>query len=189
MRPLKWLLVCLFILLAISFVFKFGCVSEEFGNTGFEVTLAVTGMTRATSTFSIINSLQKIDALEVEDATYKVTSAIMPFGKVKNETRASIKYVHSTGDVSFEKGKDESTEPVLENKVGWRLKPDEPKYFTVQVWALAGADPADGVNEAISERVKTALIENVKGLGFEASIASIEVREATYMKRYTLGFK
>ena len=189
MHRLKWLFICLFILFAVSLVFKFGCTTEEFGKTGFDVTLAVTGMTRVTSAYRIIHSLQKIDALMIEDATYKVTKATMPFGKVRNEPQVSIKYIHSTGDVSFEKVKDKSTEPVLENKIGWRLKPDEPKYFIVTVWALTGADPADGVNEVISERVKAALIEKVKGLGFEASIESIEPREATSMKRYTLGFK
>ena len=189
MRHLKWLFVCLFVLLAVLFVFKFGWISEEFGKTGFDVTLAVTGMTRVTSAFSVMNSLQKIDALVVEDATYKVTKATMPFGKVRNEPQVSIKYTPSTSDVSFEKVKDKSDEPVLENKIGWRLKPDEPKYFTVKVWALAGADPANGVSEAISERVKAALIEKVKDLGFEASIESIEAREGTSKKRYTLGFK
>ncbi len=189
MRQVKWLLICLFILFAVSLVFKFGCTTEEFGKTGFDITLSVTRMTRVTSAFSVMSSLQKIDNLVIEDATYKVVKATMPFGKVRNEPQVSIKYIHSTGDVSFEKVKDKPTEPVLENKIGWRLKPDEPKYFIVTVWALTGEDPADGVNEVISERVKAALIEKVKGLGFDASIESIEEREATSMKRYTLGFK
>ena len=163
MRQLKWFLICLFVL---SLVFKVGCATEEFGKTGFDVTLSVTGMTRVTSGFSIMNSLQKIDDLVIEDATYKVVIATLPFGKIGDET----------------------TEPVLENKIGWRLKPDEVKVFIVKVQALAGADPANGVNEAISEGVKSALIETVEDLGFEASVESMEARKATSTKRYTLGF-
>lgn len=189
MRQVKWLLVCLFILFAVSLVFKFGCTTEDFGKTGFDITLSVTGMTRVTSAFSVMSSLQKIDNLVIEDATYKVVKATLPFGKLKNEPQVSIKYIHSTGDVSFEKVKDKSTEPVLENKMGWRLKPDEPKYFIVVVQALAGADPANGVSDVIADRVKAALIEAVEDLDFEARVESIEVREVTSMKRYTLGFK
>ena len=185
---LKSLLICLFILLAVSFILKLGRTTEEFGKTGFDVTLAVTGMTRVTSVYRVIHALQKIDALVIEDATYKVTKATMPFGKVGGDPKVSIKYTHSTGDVSFQKVKDESDEPVLENKVGWRLKPDEPKYFTVKVWALAGADPTNGVSDVISARVKAALIEAVEDLGFEASIESMEAREGTSMKRHTFGF-
>ena len=165
MRQLKWLFVCLFIFFAVSLVFNVGCTTEEFGKTGFKITLSVTGMTRVTSGFTIMNSLQKIDALVIEDATYKVVTALFPFGRIS----------------------DENAGPVLENKIGWNLKPNEPKYFVVEVQALAGADPANGVNEAISERVKVALIKNVEDLGFKASVESIEAREATSMKRYTFG--
>ena len=188
MRQVKWLLICLFILFAVSLVFKFGCTTEEFGKTGFDITLSVTGMKRVTSAFSVISSLQKIDNLVIKDATYKVVKATMPFGKVRNEPQVSIKYTPSTNEVSFKKETDESTEPVLENKMGWRLKPDEPKYFIVVVQALAGADPANGVSDVISDRVKAALIEAVEDLGFEASVESIEAREATSMKRHTFGF-
>ena len=182
MRQLKWLFICLSVLLAISLVFKFGCTTEEYGKTGFNIVLAVTGMTRATSVFSVINALQKIEALVIDDATYKVVEATLPFGRVKNESPVTIKYPHHTEEV-----KNETTEPVLENKIGWNLNPNEPKYFTVQVRALAGADPANGVNEVISERVKAALIEAVENVGFEARVESIETREATSMKRYTFG--
>ena len=63
---------------------------------------------------------------------------------------------------------------------GWHLDPDEPQNFTVEVWALRGSDPAQGANEAISERVKAALIEFVERLGFEASVESIEPREVDF---------
>lgn len=187
MSRLKWLFICLFILLAVSLVFKFGCTTEEFGKTGFNITLSVTSMTRVTSVYRVIHALQKIDELVIEDATYKVVKATMPFGKVRNEPQVSIKYTPSTNEVSFKKETDESTEPVLENKMGWHLKPDEPKYFIVVVQALAGADPANGVSDVISDRVKAALIEVVEDLGFGASVESIEAREATSMKRYTFG--
>ena len=189
MRQVKWLLICLFILFAVSLVFKFGCTTEDFGKTGFDITLSVTGMTRVTSAFSVMSSLQKIDNLVIEDATYKVVKATLPFGKLRNEAQVSVKYTPSTNEVSFKKETDEPTKPVLENKIGWRLKPDEPKYFIVVVQALAGADPANGVSDIIADRVKAALIEAVEDLGFEASVESIEVREATSMKRYTLGFR
>lgn len=182
MRQLKWLFICLSVLLAISLVFKFGCATEEYGKTGFDIVLAVTGMTRVTSVFSVINSLQKIDALVIDDATYKVIGATLPFGRVKNESPVTIKYPHHT-----EKVKGETTEIVLENKIGWNLKPNEPKYFIIQVGALAEVDPTNGVNEVISERVKVALIEAVEKVGFEARVESIEAREATSMKRYTFG--
>lgn len=182
MRQLKWLFICLSVLLAVSLVFKFGCTTERYGKTGFDIVLAVTGMTRVTSVFSVMNALQKIDALVIDDATYKVIAATLPFGKVKNESQVTIKYPHHT-----EKVKDETTEPVLENKIGWNLNPHEPKYFTVQVQALAGADPTNGVNEVISERVKAALIEAVEKVGFEARVESMEARERTSMKRYTFG--
>lgn len=183
MRQLKWLFICLFVLFAVSLAFKLGCTSEELGKTGFDITLAVTGMTRVTSVFSVMNSLQKIEALVIEDATYKVTRAMLPFGRVKNESPVTIEYPHHT-----EKVTDETTEPILKNKIGWNLNPNEPKYFTVQVRALAGADPATGVNEVVSVRVKAALIEAVEKVGFEARVENIEALEATSMKRYTFGF-
>ena len=80
MRQVKWLLICLFILVVVSLVFRFGCTTEKFGKTGFDITLSVTGMTRVTSAFSVMSSLQKIDNLVIEDATYKVVTATMPFG-------------------------------------------------------------------------------------------------------------
>ena len=63
---------------------------------------------------------------------------------------------------------------------GWHLDPDEPQDFIVEVWALKGKDPAQGVNAATAERVKTALIEFVERLGFEASVESIEPREVDF---------
>ena len=63
---------------------------------------------------------------------------------------------------------------------GWHLDPDEPQSFTLEVWALRGSDPAQGVNEAISERVKAALIETVEDLGFHASVESIEPRKVAH---------
>ena len=162
MRQLNRLFLCFFV---VSSVFTFGCTSEKMGKTGFDVTLSVTGMTRLTSTFGVMKSLEKVDPIVIDDAVYKVTTTGFPFGKISGET----------------------DEPVLENKIGWRFKPDEPKYFKVNVWALPGADPAQGVNEAISARVKAALIEAVKGAGFEASVESMKVYEAASVTRYTLG--
>ena len=63
---------------------------------------------------------------------------------------------------------------------GWHLDSDEPQDFTVEVWALKGKDPAQGVNAATAARVKTALIEFVERLGFEASVESIEPREVDF---------
>lgn len=63
---------------------------------------------------------------------------------------------------------------------GWHLAPDEPQRFTVEVWALRGSDPAPGANEAISERVKAALIKTVEDLGFQASVESIEPRKVAH---------
>ena len=165
MHKSQWLFTCLSVLFAVSLVFNIGCTTEEFGKTGFDITLSVTGMTRVTSAFSVMKALQKIDSLDIEDSTYKVVTSTLPFGKIGDET----------------------TEPVLENKIGWNLNPDEPKYFLVQVQALAGADPANGVNQAISERVKIALIEAVEDLGFKASVEKMEISESSSMKRYTLG--
>lgn len=162
MHSLKRFFFCFSVVL---FVFTFGCTSEQMGKTGFDVTLSVTGMTRLTSTFSVMKSLEKIDTVVVDDAVYKVTTTSFPFGKISNETDDSV----------------------LENKVGWRFKPDEPKYFRVRLQAVAGADPANGVNEAISTRVKTALIEAVESAGFEASVESMKVREATEYRIHKLG--
>ena len=162
MRQLNQLFLCLFV---VSSVFTFGCTSEEMGKTGFDVTLSVTGMTRFTSTFGVMKSLQKIDTVVVDDAVYKVTTTSFPFGKINNETDDSV----------------------LENKIGWRFKPDEPKYFRVRLQAVAGADPANGVNETISQRVKTALIEAVESAGFEASVENMEIRESTAYRIHRLG--
>ena len=63
---------------------------------------------------------------------------------------------------------------------GWRLDPEQPQHFTVEIWALRGSDPAPGVDEVISERVKAALIETVEGLGFQTSVESIEPRKVVY---------
>ena len=63
---------------------------------------------------------------------------------------------------------------------GWHLAPDEPQRFTVEVWALRGSDPAPGANEAISERVKAALIKTVEDSGFQASVESIEPRKVAH---------
>ena len=100
-------------------------------------------MTRVTSVFSVMRSLQKADALVIDDAVYKVTRLEAPLN-------------------------------------GWHLDPDEPQHFTIEVWALRGSDPAQGVNEAISERVKAALIKTVEDLGFQASVESIEPRKVDH---------
>ena len=63
---------------------------------------------------------------------------------------------------------------------GWRLDPEQPQRFTVEIWALRGSDPAPGVDEMISERVKAALIETVKDLGFRANVESIEQRKVRH---------
>ena len=63
---------------------------------------------------------------------------------------------------------------------GWHLDPDEPQKFTLKVWALRGKDPAPGVNEVISERLKAALIKTVEDLGFQASVESIEPRKVDF---------
>lgn len=162
MRQLNRLFLYFFV---VSSVFTFGCTSEEMGKTGFNVTLSVTGMTRFTSTFGVMKSLEKMDPIIIDDAVYKVTTSVFPFGKIRSETDG----------------------PVLENKIGWRFKPDDPKYFRVSLQAVAGADPTNGVNEAISKRVKTALIEAVESAGFEASVESMEVRELTAYRIHRLG--
>ena len=63
---------------------------------------------------------------------------------------------------------------------GWRLDPEQPQHFTVEIWALRGSDPAQGANAAISERVKAALIETVEALGFQASVESIKPSKVVY---------
>lgn len=63
---------------------------------------------------------------------------------------------------------------------GWHLDPDAPQKFTFKAWALRGKDPAQGVNAAISERVKAVLIEIVEDLGFQASVESIEPRKVDF---------
>ena len=63
---------------------------------------------------------------------------------------------------------------------GWRLDPEQPQHFTVEIWALRGSDPAPGVDKVISERVKTALIETVTDLGFQANVKSIETRKVRH---------
>lgn len=63
---------------------------------------------------------------------------------------------------------------------GWSLDPEEPQKLTLKVWALRGKDPAQGVNAAISERVKAALIKTVEDLGFQASVESIEPRKIAH---------
>ena len=176
----KPLYICLLIVLAVLLLLKFGCRPEVLGKTGFDVTLSVTGMTRVTSVFHVLYSLNKIDALVIDDATYKVSGARLPVGEVNRKPQISIKHVPSTGEVSFEQVTDAPTEPILRNEIGWHLKPEEPKYFIVQVWALNGKDPARGVNAATAARVKTALIEVVERLGFQASVESIEPREVDF---------
>ncbi len=176
----KRLYICLFVLLIVPLVLKFGCMPQALGRTGFDITLSVTGMTRFTSVYRVLYTLQKIDALVIDDATYKVTEARLPFGEVNPKPQISIKRIPSTGEVSFEKVTDAPTEPILRNKVGWHLNPDEPKYFVIKVWAFAGADPKHDVNETVSERVGVALIEAVERSGFEASIETIEPRETDY---------
>ena len=143
MRQLKWVFVCLLVLFTVSFIFSIGCTPQVLGKTGFDVKLSVTGMTRVTSVFSVMRSLQKGDALVIDDAVYKVTRLEAPLN-------------------------------------GWHLDPDEPQHFTIEVWALRGSDPAQGVSEAISERVKAALIKTVEDLGFQASVESIEPRKVDH---------
>ena len=143
MRQLKWGLVCILVLFAVSYVLGIGCTPQVMGKTGFDVELSVTGMTRVTSVFSVMGSLKKADALVVDDAVYKVTQLEAPIN-------------------------------------GWHLDPDEAQKFTLKVWALRGKDPALGVNEAISERLKAVLIKTVEDLGFQASVESIVPRKVDY---------
>ena len=142
MRQSKWVIACLLVLFAMSFVFV-SCTPQVMGKTGFDVELSVTGMTRVTSVFSVMRSLKKSDALVIDDAVYKVTQLEAPLN-------------------------------------GWHLDPDEPQRFTVEVWALRGSDPAQGANEAVSERMKASLIKTVEDLGFQASVESIEPRKVTH---------
>ena len=77
MRQLKWALVCLLVLFAMSFVFM-SCTPQVMGKTGFDVELSVTGMTRVTSVFRVMGSLKNSDALVIDDAVYKVTRLKAP---------------------------------------------------------------------------------------------------------------
>lgn len=63
---------------------------------------------------------------------------------------------------------------------GWHLDPEQPQHFTLEIWALRGKDPAQDVDQVISERVKAALIETVEDLGFQASVESIEPRKVVH---------
>ena len=76
---LKPFIICLIVLFGALCVFKFGCIPQKLGKTGFDVTLSVTGMTNVTSPFRVMHSLNKISPLVFKDATYKVTRIIMPF--------------------------------------------------------------------------------------------------------------
>ena len=76
---LKPFVICLIVLFGALSVFKFGCIPQKLGKTGFDVTLSVTGMTNVTSPFRVMHSLNKISPLVIKDATYKVTRIIMPF--------------------------------------------------------------------------------------------------------------
>lgn len=76
---LKPFVICLILIFGALCIFKFGCIPQKLGKTGFDVTLSVTGMTRVTSPFRVMHSLNKINPLVIEDATYKVTRISMPF--------------------------------------------------------------------------------------------------------------
>ena len=71
MRQLNRLFLYFFV---VSSVFTFGGTSEEMGETGLDVTLSVTGMTRFTSTFGVMKSLAKMGPIIIDDAVYKVTN-------------------------------------------------------------------------------------------------------------------
>jgi len=76
---LKPYVICLIVLFGALCVFKFGCIPQKLGKTGFDVTLSVTGMTSVTSPFRVMHSLNKINPLVIKEATYKVTKITMPF--------------------------------------------------------------------------------------------------------------
>lgn len=81
MRLFKWLLICLlaiFCLWSIFGVFGVGCVPRIMGKTGYDVTLAVTGMKHLTTVFGFARSLKKTNALVLDEVVYKVTKMTMP---------------------------------------------------------------------------------------------------------------
>ncbi len=113
----------LFLCLVIGFLaFTLGCTSEKLGEGGFDVTLSIKGMNRATSVFSVMKALEQIDTLVVNGTVHKVTTVFFPI-------------------------KDES-------KMGWKLNPDEPKYFHLKLWTLPGEKPVPIVDEQVSEKKK-----------------------------------
>ena len=77
MRQVKWVLICLLVLFAVSFVFQIGCTPQAMGKTGFDVKLSVTGMTRITSVFGVMRSLMKTDALVIDDAVSEHVKAAL----------------------------------------------------------------------------------------------------------------
>ena len=143
MRLFKWVLICLLAVFCLSHIFGIGCRPRVMGKTGFDVTLAVTGIKHVTAVFRFARSLKKTNALVIDDVVYKVTQLHLPIN-------------------------------------GWHLDPDEPQYFTLKVWALPKSEPAEGISKDISVRMKTALIEAVRSLGFQARVESIEAREASF---------
>ena len=78
MRQSRWVFACLLGLFVVSSVLGMGCTPQVMGETGFDVKLSVTGMTRVTSVFRVMRSLMKTDALVVDDAVYKVTRLEAP---------------------------------------------------------------------------------------------------------------
>ena len=78
MRLFKWLLICLLGIFCLSYIFGIWRAPRVMGKTGYDVTLAVTGMTHLTTVFRFSRSLRKTNALVLDGVVYKVTKITLP---------------------------------------------------------------------------------------------------------------
>ncbi len=72
--------------------------------------------------------------------------------------------------------------------MGWKLNPDEPKYFHLKLWTLPGEKPVPIVDEQVSEKIKKEISTVVTALGFETTLDRIEPFKAVSAKHYKFGF-
>ncbi len=154
MFQLRNLLIALVVLMTLV-----GCSSR---NSGFDVLISITGMTRGTSIFSVMKTLKSVEAFEINEARYKVTGVRFPL---------------TDRDYQIEDGKGTNEPPrtiFIANKIRWRLQPNQPKYLFVVVLAeMKGVDKLT-VTEALVARVTNSLLPTVEQLGFEGKVESIK---------------
>ncbi len=109
-----------------------------------------------------MKALKSVEALEINGNFYQITGVNFPLRDVHYQVKNS---------------RDADEPPrilVIKNKIGWRLQPDEPKYFFIVVTTEAEGVPKVAVTQVLIKRITNGLVPAVERLGFQGKVESVK---------------